>query len=195
MPGSPPLQMLPVGYYNARLTSEYNTAVKFHQWLLAVLSIANDATNCLANTSSAFDIDFAVGVQLDILGQFIGVSRTLNFQPSGGVSPILDDPTYRILLKATIANNQWDGKIGSLYPIWNALFPGGHITIEDNQNMTANIIITGAFSSIITDLITHDLIVPRPQTVAYTYFIGGLPFFGFDLNNAFIAGWDIGKWS
>jgi hypothetical protein len=61
--------------------------------------------------------------------------------------------------------------------------------------MTANILVTGPFTSIIQDLITNGMIVPRPQTVEYTYNFGELPFFGFDLENGFIAGWDTGKWS
>lgn len=190
-----PIQFLPTGYYNNLLTSEYNQATNFHRWLLLILGILDDISNCLANIPIAFDLDFAIGAQLDILGQIIGVGRTVSFQPSGGVSPTLDDDSYRILLKATVANNHWDGTIGSLYPIWNSLFPGGHITIIDNQNMTANIIMTGGFTSIVQDLITNGLIVPRPQTVQYNYEFGTPPYFGFDLNNAFIAGWDTGKWS
>jgi len=192
---STPIQLLPVGYYTGLLTSEYSNATKFKQWMSSVLSILNDVSNCLATLSSMFDLDVATGAQLDTLGVIIGVGRTVSFQPSNGVSPVLDDDTYRLLLKATIANNQWDGTIGSLYPIWNNLFPGGHITIIDNQNMTAEIIMTGSFSSIIQDLISNGLIVPRPQAVAYEYSFGNLPMFGFDLENEFIAGWDTGKWS
>lgn len=193
--GTQPLQFLPAGYYNSKLTSEYNQATKFHKWLLLCLGILDDISNCLASIQTSFDLDFAVGVQLDVLGQLIGMSRTVPFQPNNSISPILDDDTYRLLLQATIANNQWDGTIGSLYPLWNNLFPGGQIAILDNQNMTATIILTGGFSSIIQDLITNGMIVPRPQAVEYTYEFGNIPFFGFDLNNAFIAGFDTGKWS
>jgi Protein of unknown function (DUF2612) len=192
--GAFPTQSLPQTYYQDLLTSEYRPgpSPEFNQWLAAVLSIANDITNCLLSITQAFDLDFAIGVQLDVLGQIVGVSRTVNFQPSNGVSPILDDTTYRILIKATIAQNQWDGTIGALYPVWNQLFPGGKITIIDNQNMTATILVTGSFTSIIQDLIVNGLIVPRPQAVAYTFVFGTQPFFGFDTNNDLIAGFDIG---
>lgn len=186
---------LPISYYTGLLTSEYKGATNFNAWLTAVLQIADDISNCLASVYQAFDLDFAVGVQLDILGQIIGVSRTVPFQPSGSVSPVLDDDTYRILLKATAANNQWDGNIGSLYPIWTYLFPGGRIAILDNQDMTATIIVSGSFTSIIKDLISNDMIVPRPQAVKYTYEFGSTPLFGFDRNDSFIAGFDTGKWS
>jgi hypothetical protein len=116
----------------------------------------------------------------------------VNFQPSGSVSPILDDATYTLLIQATIANNQWDGTESALYPIWAQLFPGGSITIVDNQNMTCDIVLTGTFTSIIQDLITHGYIVPRPEAVLYNYVFGDLPIFGTDENNSFIAGVDLG---
>jgi hypothetical protein len=190
-----PISVLPIGYYTNILTSEYRNSPNFNKWLQAVLNIANDISNCLASMSSAFDIDYAIGAQLDILGQIIGVGRTVPFQPSNGVSPVLDDTTYRLLLRATIFNNSWDGTIGSLYPIWSQLFPGGRITIVDNQNMTADVIITGNFNSIISDLISNGFIVPRPQTVAYTYLFGDLPLFGFGPNTTYIAGFGLGHWS
>lgn len=192
--GQLPIQSLPSGYYTGVLTSEYKPTVQFNQWLQAVLNIATDISNLLQFITSAFDLDFAVGVQLDTLGVIVGVSRIVPFQPSGGVSPTLDDDTYRLLIKATIANNQWDGKIGSLSPIWKQLFPSGQISIINNQNMTATIVMTGSFSSIIQDLISNDMIVPRPQAVQYNYLFGDTPYFGFGPANSFIAGFGAGHW-
>jgi len=189
-----PVQSLTNSYYKNLLTSEYRGATKFQAWMDAVLNIAQDISSCLLFISSAFDIDQAIGVQLDILGEIIGVGRVVPFQPSGGVSPVLDDTTYRLLLRATIFNNQWDGKIGSMYPIWRSLFPTGRISIIDNQNMTATIVVSGSFTTIIQDLIRNDMIVPRPQAVAYNYAFSELPLFGFGPANAFIAGFGVGKW-
>jgi hypothetical protein len=110
------------------------------------------------------------------------------------VSPVLDDATFRIYIRAKIAQNQWDGTMLSLYPIWQTLFPGGQIIIFDNQNMTADVTLTGSFTSIIQDLITNGYIIPRPEGVLYTYLFGTLPFFGFDSDNQFIAGFDVGHW-
>lgn len=192
--GQLPVQSLNNSYYSNILTSQYRPTQQFNQWLSVVLNIATDISNLLQFITSAFDLDFAVGVQLDTLGVIVGVSRIVPFQPTGLVSPVLDDTTYRLLIRATIANNMWDGKIGSLYPIWSNLFPGGQISIINNQNMTADVIMTGSFSSIIQDLITNGMIVPRPQAVQYNYEFGDLPFFGFGPANAFIAGFGVGKW-
>jgi len=141
---------------------------------------------------AAFDIDQAVGVQLDTLGVILGASRTVGFTPSGGVSPVLDDNTYRVYLKAKVIFNQWNGQADYLFTAWRRLFPGGRIIITDNQNMTATIYTSGSFTSIIQDLINNGYIVPRPETVQYNYIYGVLPKFGFDQNNSYIAGFDLG---
>jgi len=179
-------------YYLSLITSQYKGSANFLGWLQSILQVVCDIRACINSMQAAFDIDTAIGVQLDILGQIIGVGRVVNFQPSNSVSPILDDATYRILLKATIAQNQWNGQIGSLYSIWNNLFPGGTILFIDNQNMTATITLAGAFTSIIQDLILNGLIVPRPETVLYQYFFATLPIFGVDQDNSFVAGADKG---
>lgn len=187
-----PIYKEPIQYYLNLVASQYKLSLNFTKWLAKALQPIDDLTNCLVFLSGAFDLDAAIGVQLDIAGQLIGCKRTVGFQPSNGVSPILDDDTYRILLKARIAWNQWDGKTVSLYPIWKQLFSSGNIVINDNQNMTATIIVTGTFTSIIKDLITNGYIIPRPETVDYTYSFGTLPILGADENNEFIAGADLG---
>lgn len=187
-----PIYSLPISYYLSLFTSEYKLSPNLNAWTAALLQPLDDASTCLAGMSEVFDLDSAVGVQLDVLGSIVGQGRTVGFQPSGGVSPILDDETYRLLLRAKIAFNQWDGLIESLQPIWQSLFSSGTIVIHDNQDMSAIVILTGSFTSIIQDLIVNGYIVPRPETVQYTYTFGELPILGFDSNNAFIAGFDSG---
>ncbi len=184
-----------ISYYQGLLTSEYQNKPNITAWLTALLTPLFDATGTINSFLSAFDIDIATGYQLDILGTILGQSRNMTFQPSGGISPVLDDDTYRLLLRATIIKNQWDGTQGSLETAWANLFPGGKIVIIDNQNMTADVTLVGSFSSIIVDLITNGLIVPRPQTVLYNYILGTEPFFGFDRSDAYIAGFDTGNWA
>jgi hypothetical protein len=192
--GNQPIETLPIGYYVALLTSQYQppSSPKLNALLYVLLKKFDDVSQCLVKFDTAFDLDGAVGPQLDALGQVAGAARTVGFQPSGSVSPVLDDATYRIYIKAKIAQNQWDGTITSLYSIWKYLFPSGSIVIADQQNMTAIIFLSGSFTSIIQDLITNGYIVPRPEGVLYTYVFSTLPAFGADLNNSYIAGADLG---
>jgi Protein of unknown function (DUF2612) len=186
---------LPISYYLSLLTSQYQQSTNFLGWLSIPLRRLDDASVCLDGFDAAFNLDQAVATELDTLGRIVGQPRTVGFQPSNGVSPVLDDDTYRLLLRARIAQNQWDGRIDSLQAIWQTLFPGGRINIIDGQNMTVSIILSGVFTSITQDLITNGYIVPRPQGVLYNYSFSTLPIFGFDQDSAFIAGFDKGKWS
>lgn len=192
--GNEPIENLPLGYYLSLLSSEYKTSPKFNALLQVLLQKFDDVSQVLVRMDTALDLDAAMGTQLDMLGAVVGASRTVNFQPTGSISPVLDDATYRLYIKAKIAQNQWDGTLPSLYPIWNKLFPSGSIIILDNQNMTAIITLKGTFTSIIKDLITNGYIVPRPEGVLYTYVFGVLPYFGFGSSPGFIAGFGEGHW-
>ena len=192
---SGPVYSLPLSYYLNLVTSEYKLAPNFLANLTSSIKLFEDVMTCNTSMTPAFDLDAAAGVQLDTLGVIAGVGRVVPFQPSGGVSPVLDDTTYRLLIKATIAANQWDGTQSSLYPIWKQLFPSGNITIVDNQNMSATIVLSGAFTSINKDLISNGFIVPRPEGVSYTYTFSTQPIFGLDENNSFIAGLDLGHFA
>jgi|SRR6185503_2170190 len=182
----------PSPYYLSLITSEYQSSPNFLNWLGVVLGIISDIHQLFCGMVSAFDIDTAVGAQLDIIGLLLGANRTVGFQPTGGVSPTLDDTSYRIYLKAKIAQNQWNGQLDSLYGIWTNLFPGGFIDVIDNQNMTCTILLSGGFTSIMQDLITNGYIIPRPEAVQYNFSFATLPIFGFDQNNTFVAGFDLG---
>jgi hypothetical protein len=194
--GNEPVETLPIGYYQNILTHQYATpsAPKLNALLYVLLKKFDDVSQCLVKMDTALDLDSAAGVQLDMLGAVVGAERTVRFQPSGGVSPVLDDTTYRIYIKAKIAQNSWDGTRGSLYAIWQQLFPGGQIILIDNQNMTVSITLKGTFTSILKDLITNGYVIPRSQGVLYTYVFGTLPYFGFGSSPGFVAGFGAGHW-
>ena len=193
--GSNPASSQPVSYYLNLLTSQYQGSPKFLAWLAFVLQMVDDVTAVMEQIDEAFDLDTAVGVQLDILGQRIGEMRTVGFQPSNGVSPVLDDATYRLLLQAKVAQNYFNGLVDGLQEFWSQLFPGGRITILDSQQMSATIVLTGAFTSIQKDLVQQGYIVPQPQGVLFDFAFSGTPILGFDQNTALIAGFDTGKFS
>jgi hypothetical protein len=188
---------LAMAYYLKLFTSQYQNSTNLLAWQTALMTPLDDLATCIEQFNYAYSVDVAVGNQLDVLGEWIGISRTVPFQPTGGVSPVLDDTTYRLLLEATIFNNTWDSTIASLYKAWNVLFPNGRLIIQDNQNMTANISHTGAFTSIVQDLINNGMIVPRPEGVLYNPTAGpsSRPYFGYDLNTSDIAGFDTGHFT
>jgi hypothetical protein len=66
-----------VSEYLSLITSEHNQRPNFMAWIAALCQPSVDQQNQLANFPSLFDIDVAVGDQLDKIGQWVGVSRSL----------------------------------------------------------------------------------------------------------------------
>lgn len=124
--------MIDIATYLNRITSQHKTKPKFMALLAARLGPFIDLARCLEIFDEAFDLDTAAGKQLDIIGEYVGVSRILNFQPVA-IPALLDDEHYRILLKSKISLNNWDGTTAGVYAIWNQVFPNTQIGISDYQ--------------------------------------------------------------
>lgn len=150
------------------VTSEHRTKENFIAWLTAALEKTEDAANATSATLEAFDLDNAVGAQLDIIGTVIGRTRYLNFDPVQG-TPKLDDNTYRLILKAKILQNQWGGTIPEIQAIWQTVFPQYGLIIQDNQDMTMKATVVGTSSALENNLIHNNYIVPKPAGVSIVY--------------------------
>lgn len=160
-------------YLNS-ITSQHRDKKKFIAWLSSSLTIIDHAYIMTKNIDNDFDLDNALGVQLDMLGQSIGRKRMLTFQPLNDHNPVMDDETYRLVLKAKVAMNNWDGKTESAYEIWDNTFKDIGLQIQDNQDMSMTAYVTGYVNQIRQDLIQHGYIVPKPEGVKINY-IGKTP--------------------
>lgn len=160
-------------YLNS-VTSQHRDKKKFIAWLSSSLTIIDHAYIMTKNIDNDFDLDNALGVQLDMLGQSIGRKRMLTFQPLNDHNPVMDDETYRLVLKAKVAMNNWDGKTESAYEIWYNTFKDIGLQIQDNQDMSMTAYVTGYVNQIRQDLIQHGYIVPKPEGVKINY-IGKTP--------------------
>lgn len=176
------------------VTSEHQNKPKFAAWLSAPLGIIDDVTTLANIFDLYFDIDEAIGAQLDVLGQILGVSRIVTFQPSESVSPILTDDYYRLVLKAKILKNQWDGTISKIYELWNTIFSDAYLIIQDNQDMTLIAQVFGLSSSLQQDLVTNGYIVPKPQGVTMNYLFVTDPIFSYDKDTTSFKGYGEGYW-
>lgn len=186
--------MADIQRYLNLVTSEHQNKSKFTAWLTAPFTILDDGVTLTSNLSSYFDIDMAIGAQLDTIGAMVGVKRTVNFQPTVD-SPVLDDVTYRLVLQAKILQNMWDGTIPSLYEMWDALFTDTYLIIRDNQDMTINVFIIGLLSQIQKDLATNGYLIPKPQGVKILYSYPSVSLFSFGIENTDLQGFGEGTWS
>lgn len=211
--------------YLALVTSEHRDKPKFIETLSFVLQPIVDTLAQMRTFTAKFDIDVAVGVQLDIVGQWVGQSRELQtaltgvyfafdalgvgfdegawkgpFDPTTGLF-ILPDPSYRLLLKAKVLNNKWNGTIPQAYEIWDALFEGTGfgLLIQDFGNMHMLYALTGPVPDAVTlALFTGGYLNNRPAGVQVDAYmmpsVDDTPYFGFDVENDSIAGFDVGAW-
>lgn len=211
--------------YTELITSEHNQKPKYMAMVEAVTQPIADIKSFLKSVPGFFDLDTAVGDQLDILGEWIGRTRQVavpitgvyfswddasigwnagvwkgEFDPASGLVSLPDD-SYRLLLKAKVAANKWDGTIPSAYDIWEEAFAntGALIIIQDNQDMSMVIGIAGASLDLVSQaILTQGYIPLKPEGVRVNYYalttING-PLFGFDVENDAISGWDIGGWA
>jgi hypothetical protein len=150
--------------YLALVTPFFSTRPRYMNMLAVLIQPLVDAQEMLAQLTADFDLDTAVGVQLDVLGQWIGRTRYVQTPISGvffsfndGAGPrtgfnqgvwmgkydptdeisALDDETYRTLLKMQAIANEWDGTLSSIQEAFNRVFPG--VIVQDKGDTAGNV--------------------------------------------------------
>jgi len=181
-----------IEYYNNLLISQYRTKAKFKEWLNVLIQPFIDIGNCADNMCLAFDLDFAEGKQLDVLGEIVNQKRILPFLPSTG-SNVLSDDDYRLVLRVKIIKNQWDGKLVTFEKLWNDVFTDNPLNYIDNQDMSITVSVGGEFSIPIQEMIAIGLLIPKPQGVKSNLSLG-VAYFGYDEETTEISGYDVGFW-
>lgn len=141
----------------------------------ALLQPLVDQQNVTNSIPNAYNLDVAVGAQLDTTGQWIGPTRFIQipltglffsfdtvglgfdqgaWAPVGSDSALfpLPDDEYRLLLYATIAANHWDGTVPGgekvLNQFWNPL--GYSEYIIDHMDMTIAFLLIGPVPNAVT---------------------------------------------
>lgn len=179
--------------YTALITSEHQQKPLFKAVVALTVQGACDQQNVLETMPSLYDLDNAVGSQLDTTGVWIGLTRFQDVPTIGLVQ--LDDADYRTLLRAKILANHYDGGMESLNAIVAQIFPGTGVQlfVVDNQDMSMTIYLIGTLSSLQLALLKGGLLVPKPETVLLNGIIQVTgPLFGLDQENTFVSGLDVG---
>lgn len=181
--------------YMALVTSEYADSVKFNLMLQIFLDMVSPAVDCLTSFDTIFDLDNAVGDQLDILGSLVGLTRVLPIDDED-VPAVLTDDLFRKVIQARIMSNKWDGTLESWVGIIQSMFSDASFEVVDNQDMSVTVVIIdpGADPAL-TSLLTHGYIIPKPAGVLISYEVTDDPLFGHDLNTDLIQGYDLGIWA
>lgn len=150
-----------VADYIARITPWQSTRQRFVTTVAAVLAPTVDAGAVSASLPDAFDLDTAIGAQLDVVGEWVGRARTVAlplpniyfaldderrgldfgvlkgpYDTAIGITS-LDDETYRRLLRANILAKRWDGTVPDAQAAFDVFFtdPETHVFVQDNAQV------------------------------------------------------------
>ena len=178
--------------YCPLITSEHDDKQNYMAMIWDSTQPYSDIQIEMDSVPGYYDLDLAVGSQLDVIGQWVGVSRYISipltgvyfsfdviglgfdqgyiqgeFDPSTGLTTLPDGP-YRTLIRATIAANHWDGTLPSAYAIWGIVFSAADysILIKDNQDMSMDLgIVGGAMDVVTTALFEGGYLALKPAGV------------------------------
>jgi hypothetical protein len=210
--------------YLKRLPSFHRWQPQFRATVEAMSSFPVAMANFIADLPRQFDLDEAIGVQLDIVGKWIGRDRYVKvpldnlwfsfgdarkgfglgywkgiFDPQLGITA-LDDESYRKLLYAKILVNNWNGTYESARNLINSYFLNSGTTffIDDHGNGSATYAITGKIPPPIFLALYAWGYLPLEPAGIKTYYrvvsVDNTPMFGFGVDNDKVAGFGIGSW-
>lgn len=208
----------------ALVTSEHASKPKYMTMLTVTLQPLADTIAVIQSVPAAYDVDLAVGVQLDAVGQWVGASRNITTPLvgvffswattglgwgqanwTGNINQTqlitLPDLQFRNLIYAKISANHWDGTIPGAYAVFDQVFAGtGYgVLIQDLQNMHMAMALTGPVPDAVTKaLFTNGYFDLKPAGVFIDkYYLPpapNVPYFGWGTTSTFIAGWGVGYW-
>ena len=175
------------------LITSFNQKPKFSAMVENLTSAYWSLIKLAQLISSLYNIDTAVGSQLDVLGQWIGFDRNIKIPkqwfsfnepyegfdignwyffgdiPNSNVA--LTDQLYRVILKAKILVNIFDGTRPSFEAILNQLFSfdNATFTITQTQPMVITVTVQQKVNQLIFFLLTSDAFNFTPLGVKVTW--------------------------
>jgi hypothetical protein len=151
-----------IDYYADLLILQYLNKPKAYAHVQTLVEplIMNQTPLAIQN---AFNIETAVGVQLDILGKYVGANR-VGYDSIG--NPInLDDDDYRILIQLVLIKNNAGSSLATIQDLLAGSFPG-MVFVSDNQAMGLNYLVIETIGTpdLLEVLVNGDYF-PRPMGV------------------------------
>lgn len=208
--------------YLSLVTSQYQNSPNFLAMISQIGALPVQVQSVLNSFTTLFNLSTPpVGDQLQIIGQWVGISNQVDVPITGvfftwdgtaatgwdagswqipGATGIvtLPDSTYLNLINAKIAANSWDGTTEEFYEILSEAFPDYLILMLDHQNMSYSLgIIGNPVDSLTLALFTGGYIPVRPETIEVSDYFTNTnsgPLFGFDMDTSLVQGWDSGSW-
>lgn len=193
--------------YTTLITNQHAAAPRFVATVALLAGSIGAVADVAASLRTEFDVDTAIGAQLDAVGKWVGISRhqvlpitgaffswntpglgwnQANWKgvddPDEGITS-LDDETYRAVIKAKIGSNYWSGTADDLRLIGQTalLSVGVQAFILDNMDMSTTVYVLGGPTAVMVQMIQRGVTPPKTAGVRITGYIlastPGAPFF------------------
>lgn len=165
-------------YYANLLIMQYASKPKAYATIIATaaLFIMNQLPVAVQD---AFSIDTAIGVQLDVLGKYVGISRN-GYTFSGPIT--LDDDDYRQVIKMKIVQNNNGSSLYDIENVLNIFFDGAFALFDYGIMRLSYFFTTEIGSNDLAEFLVKQDLLPKPMGVQLScviYVPDFTKFFGF----------------
>ena len=210
--------------YTDLIAGGHTKSPLYREWVYTLTEPFNTLRERLAKMQDDFALDFAVGDQLDAIGDRVGVSRNLPatlsdvyfaldddggvgldlgvwkgpYDPTDGLIS-LGDETYRAVIKSKILMNHWDGQNGTLPDFITGVLNNFGVTgkvmdLQDFQTMRVAINLTKTTTPPIVWEIISRRIIDIVAAGVELQLTNNDPWFALDYETASVKGFDQGHW-
>lgn len=176
--------MTPVALALSRVIKQYQNSPLFLAYLEALIAPWQNVEDALRQVELITDIDLSEGAQLDVLGDLVGIKRTV---PNGAlvglslVDVIATDEEYRVLIKARSFKNNSKGNPEDIITALKLLFPSALFIFEDIGGMQISVIFFSPVTPFMRALIKNLDLLPRAAGVGLNLYAVDSPLvFGFE---------------
>lgn len=187
-----------------RIYAQYRTKPKAVAWCNITRNLANQLGDVAQAVRVMYEIDTAVGAQLDILGRIVVIPRNfiqpvamtppqfasaVNFPGEFGDDTAMfstlssdsdeqmTDDLYRLVIKSKIIKNNSDATTESILYGMNFLLPNAEVLrITDSEDMSFIVEFYGNISPLERYALLNAQLVPKPQGVRFGGFLEGLDY-------------------
>ena len=215
---------MPTNEYTDLIAGYHVGKERYTSWVFTLTEPLRIARERLAALREDFDVDTAVGAQLDAIGVRVGVSRILPMtltdvyfalDDTGGIGldlgvwkgvydPVdgtttLGDETYRAVIKAKIAQNHGAGTRGSLPDFLGEVLgqfgqPAKVLDLEDLDTMHVVLHLTKDTTPPIVWELFSRRIIDVTAAGVSVDLVDNHPWFGLDYETASVKGLDESSW-
>lgn len=191
-----------------RIYAQYRTKPKAVAWYQITRKLAAELEDPATAVRVMYNIDTAVGEQLNVIGRIVVVDRTFTggvalnpglfadpdgaeFGDSEAVFAALyvdqdgqmSDDLYRLVIKSKIIKNNSDATIESILYGMNFLLPHAEVLrVTDGEDMSFSVEFYGSITNLERWALLNVQLVPKPQGVRFNGFLEGFDYVQFGDN-------------